>query len=88
VLSRVHYRGEHFVVDRNGESIATIGPTDELSGSEAADPTDTQPRGSAAGWPALAERLKRLSPTDPSFADDLEQILIAQPKAAFPEWPS
>ena len=73
MLSRARYRGEHFVIDRNGESVATISP----------------PRPVAHGsWWALAERLKRLTPTDVGFADDIERIRETQPKAAFPAWPN
>ncbi|MGH2352205.1 MAG: type II toxin-antitoxin system Phd/YefM family antitoxin [Chloroflexota bacterium] len=73
VLSRVRYRGESFLIDRNGEAVATI------------EPARPGPCGS---WRALAERLRHFSPHDPAFADDLERVQATQPPAMFPEWPN
>ncbi|MBI3971061.1 MAG: hypothetical protein HY332_07200 [Chloroflexi bacterium] len=65
ILSRVRYRGETFLVDHNGETVATI------------EPVRPVPSGS---WRAFAERVRHL-PRDPSFADDLETIQQGQSPA-------
>lgn len=58
VLGRVRYRGDSFVVERNGEPVARLEP---VAGSSA-----TSLREGFAAW-SLAER-------DPTFADDLERV--------------
>jgi prevent-host-death family protein len=72
VLNRVRYRGERFVVERNGDPVASLGPA------------------SAPGITVgeLIARLGDLPLPGEGFADDLEAIQAAQPKAEFPEWPS
>ncbi len=59
VLGRVRYRGDSFVVDRNGEAVARVVP---LTGRSA-----TSLGEALAAW-QLAEK------PDPAFADDLERI--------------
>jgi antitoxin (DNA-binding transcriptional repressor) of toxin-antitoxin stability system len=73
VLNRVHYRGERFVVERNGQVIAEIAPAASSRGITYAD---------------LLARVGDLHLPDPEFADDLEEIHRAQPRAEFPEWPN
>ena len=75
VLNRVRYRGETFVVERNGEAVATLEPAGV---------------GPHATWRDLAERLRDLSLGDdaPSFADDLEALQASQPKVPTDQWPS
>lgn len=58
VLGRVRYRGDSFVVERNGEPVARLEP---VAGSSA-----TSLREGFAAW-SLAER-------DSTFADDLERV--------------
>jgi antitoxin (DNA-binding transcriptional repressor) of toxin-antitoxin stability system len=73
ILNRVRYRGEQFVVERNGEPIALLGP--------ARAPSSITLR-------ELAARLADLDLPGDGFADDLESIQAAQSKAGFPEWPN
>jgi antitoxin (DNA-binding transcriptional repressor) of toxin-antitoxin stability system len=75
LLARVQDRGERFVIERDGEPIATLAPPDA-------------PRGITLG--ELAERLADLEWPDDGFADDLEEIqaeMNRQP-LKIPEWPS
>ena len=59
VLGRVRYRGDSFVVERNGDPVARIVPVHT----------------SAVGTVADALRAWRSAgPPDPSFADDLELV--------------
>ena len=73
ILNRVHYRNETFVIQRNGESIATIAPPVPVRGVTLQE---------------VAEKLRGLEFPDPDFADDLEEIQANQPRSEFPEWPS
>ena len=73
VLSRVRYRGEPFLVDRDGEALAMIEPARPVQ------------RGS---WRQRAARLQRFALHDPAFADDLERVHQGQPQTTFPEWPN
>jgi prevent-host-death family protein len=61
VLGRVRYRGDTFVVERNGDPVARITP---LPGQ-----TVVTLREALAIWEAA-----RPSEPDPSFADDLERV--------------
>jgi antitoxin (DNA-binding transcriptional repressor) of toxin-antitoxin stability system len=72
VLSRVHCRGETFLIERNGEPVATLEPIGSAAGGS---------------WRELASRLERLSAHDATFADDLEQIQQDQSKVDLPQWP-
>ncbi|MBI4287166.1 MAG: type II toxin-antitoxin system Phd/YefM family antitoxin [Chloroflexi bacterium] len=73
ILSRVRYRGERFLIERNGEAVATLSP---------AGPPRTVSLAEAA------ELLKDLPLPGEGFADDLEAIQSSQPKEVPPEWPS
>lgn len=73
VLNRIRYRGERFVVERNGEPLAALLPA-------------TAPRGISVA--ELFERLRTIGWPDEGFADDLEAIQTAQPKVELSEWPS
>lgn len=72
VLSRIRYRGEQFVVERNGESIARIGPSSDVRGITLAE---------------LIARVGDLHMPGGGFADDLESIQGNQPKMEATEWP-
>lgn len=72
VLNRVTYKGERFIVLRNGETIATISPADEPPG--------------ITGSELIAEIGNLPFPGD-GFADDLEAVQAEQGLAEFPEWP-
>ena len=71
ILSRAQYRGESFVVERNGEPVATVGPP-EL------------PRG--ATLQELVTALRKLPRPDEKFADDLEKIHAAQGEYQPSKW--
>ncbi len=73
VLNRIRYQGERFIIERNGELIASLGPV-------------SQPRGITGA--ELLARLGDLELPGDGFADDLEAIQTEQPKAEFKEWPS
>lgn len=72
ILNRARYRGERFVIERNGEAIASVGPIESKPGMTLAQ---------------LAEYLREHPFPDEEFARDLEAVQAAQPKAEFPEWP-
>lgn len=74
VLNRVRYKGERFVVVRNGEVVAAI--------EFPASPAKITTVGEFLDW------LKVTPLPDPDFAKDVEEIIANQPKATFPEWPS
>ena len=71
VLSRAHYRGERFVVERGGETVAILEP-----------PTAAV---HAITLRELTERLRNIRP-DERFADDLEAIQAEQSVAESPPW--
>ncbi len=73
ILNRIRYRGERFVIERNGEPIATFGPTGAHSSITLQE---------------LAERMGSLSLPGEGFAEDLEAIQAAQPSADFISWDS
>ena len=73
VLSRVYYRGETFVVERNGQRVATMAP-----------PADKPP----ITFGELVARLRDGPRPDDQFADDLEEIQNSQPKIGPPPWDS
>lgn len=70
ILNRVRYRGERFVIQRNGEPVATLAPA------------GVGPTLSLADLAALLETLPR---PDEGFADDLEAIQATQRPASIPE---
>ncbi len=72
VLNRVKYRGERFVVQRNGETIATIAPANDRPGITVRE---------------LIERIGDLRSPGEGFADDLEAVQASQEPAQMPEWP-
>lgn len=59
VIGRVRYRGDSFVVERNGDPVARIVPVPGNAASSL--------REALAGWRGAGE-------PDPSLADDLERI--------------
>ncbi len=72
ILNRVKYKGERFVVRRNGETIATIAPASQPPGITVSD---------------LIARIGNLEMPGEGFADDLEAVQAEQGLAEFPEWP-
>lgn len=73
VLNRVRYQGERFVVQRNGETIATL---------EA--PESTPKRGVTLG--EMIEAMRTAPQPDDEFWDELEGINASQPSAEFHKW--
>lgn len=73
VLNRVRYKGERFMVERNGEPVATIGPAGPKPGITLSE---------------FLRLLKDLPQPDEDFARDVEAIRATQTKAMVPEWPS
>ena len=73
ILNRVRYKGETFVIQRNGEPIATLAPSGPKPGVTLGE---------------LAEALGRLTMPGDGFADDLEAIQASQTVLEPPEWPN
>jgi antitoxin (DNA-binding transcriptional repressor) of toxin-antitoxin stability system len=71
VLDRIHDRGERFIIERNGELVATLAPP--------------IPRSSVT-LREIADQLADLSLPGDGFADDLEAIQSSQPKSGLPPW--
>ncbi len=71
ILSRVRYKGETFIVKRNGEHVATLAP-----------PVPAK----RMTWGEFLEFWKTLPRPDDKFADDLEAIRSLQQPARMPEW--
>lgn len=72
ILNRVRYRGERFLVQRNGETIATIEPLTSMPGITVSE---------------LIAKVGDLEMPGDGFADDLEAIQAAQGLVEMPEWP-
>jgi prevent-host-death family protein len=72
VLNRARYKGETFIVERNGEPVAKIEPP-------------VKP-GITLG--ELADLIRDLPPLDDKFADDLEtaRLILRDPQT--PKWPN
>jgi len=68
ILNRVRYKGERFLIERNGEPVATLAPAAPMSGG--------------ISMRELVALLKDLGSPDEDFADDLEAIHSSQPKVS------
>jgi prevent-host-death family protein len=62
VLGRVRYRGESFIVERNGAPVARLGPVEEAPGATLREALATWRAGGPD--PALAEALERVGEAD------------------------
>ena len=71
VLNRVRYKGERFLITRNGEPVGALGPTEPAK--------KKMPMGELLAF------LKENWPDD-KFADDLEAVHSLQQPAGMPEW--
>ena len=69
VLNRVRYTGERFLVERNGEPIATVAPAAPASGMT---------------WRQLVALLEELPRPDEDFADDLAAAQASQSRLGTP----
>ena len=74
VLNRVQYKGERFVIERNGQVVATLAP-----------PPATNRTGPTLG--EFLERLKDVPRPDDEFERDLREIRAAQGPVEIREWP-
>jgi len=74
ILNRVRYKGERFLIERNGEPVATLTPAAPMSGG--------------ITMRELVALLKDLGSPDEDFADDLEAIHSSQTKVGDPAWPN
>jgi antitoxin (DNA-binding transcriptional repressor) of toxin-antitoxin stability system len=72
ILNRIQYRGERFVVERNGVAIATLGPT-----------TPTRRQVTLA---ELAEFLGTLPPLDEDYEADIQAVRDMLPPLRPEEW--
>ena len=72
LLNRVRDRGEHFLIVRDGETVAELGPTLRRSGT-------------LEDWMLMLEDLPDL---DPGFERDLKTIQTEQPPMSDGPWPS
>lgn len=63
--------GERFVVERDGQAIATIAPPEQPSMT----------------WGELVDLLNELPPPDPEFSDDIAALRATQRFSEIPEWP-
>ena len=72
VLNRVKYRGERFVIQRNGETVAVIAPANTRPGITVSE---------------LIARVGDLKLHDAEFADNLEAVQAEQGLAEITEWP-
>lgn len=73
VLSRVRYRGERFLIERNGEPVATLAPSGPAPGISLTE---------------LVKRLGNLSMPGEGFGDDLQTIQSGQTQEGPPSWRS
>lgn len=73
VLNRVRYRGESFLIERNGEPVATLAPPVPA-------PSVTMRK--------LADRLGDLSFPGEGFTEDLEAVQSSQPVEDDSAWHS
>jgi len=74
ILNRVRYRGERFIVERNGETVAAIEPTVEVKHMTLGEFLEW--------WPTLPK-------PDEDFWKDVEEIHKSQGVMPPPrEWPS
>ena len=72
LLNRVQYRGEQFIIVRNGAQIAEVSP-----------PPDS---GTTLG--ELVRQLSELPPVDEKFREDLSEIRASQPPVPESRWDS
>jgi prevent-host-death family protein len=75
VLNRVKYRGESFVVTRNGEPVATLAPA-------SGEPKETMT------WREFIEFLKAHPLPDEDFVRDVMEAKSMQTPPRIPEWDS
>ena len=75
ILNRVRYKGESFVIERNGERVAEIKPV-------------TVSR--TLSWGEFVARWDNLPKPDPEFWDDVEEAhrMMNQPLPDPPSWDS
>ena len=73
ILNRIHAEGEQFIIERDGEPVATLAPLGVTAPITMRE---------------LAAQLRHLPPPGEGFADDLELVQRSQPLADDPAWRS
>ena len=73
VLDRVRRQGQSFLIEQDGEVVATLEPTGATRG---------------ATWRTLAQALREVPSADADFAVDLEEIQRSQPEMPAAMWPN
>ncbi len=73
ILNRVRYRGERFIIERNGEQVAVLAPSGPTKGITLRE---------------VANRLGDIALPGDGFAEDLEAVQASQPRAVKPTWHS
>ncbi|MCL4466576.1 MAG: type II toxin-antitoxin system Phd/YefM family antitoxin [Chloroflexi bacterium] len=73
ILNRVRYRGERFVVERNGEPVAVLTPSVPTPGITLRE---------------VVIKLGDIPLPGDGFAEDLEAVQASQPRAEVPKWRS
>ena len=73
LLNRVRYRGESFLIVRNGEEVGMLAPISS---------------GKSTTLRQLVELVKEMGPPDDDFVSDLEEIHRQQPSLPRDPWPS
>ena len=68
VLNTIRFKGDHYIIERNGKAIASMKPVEEKKNSV----TLSELKGLLKSLPSLDEELE-------AFASDLEDIWINQP---------
>ncbi|HEX2172280.1 MAG TPA: type II toxin-antitoxin system prevent-host-death family antitoxin [Dehalococcoidia bacterium] len=71
ILNRTRYRGESFVIERNGDPIAALVPVGPVGSVTAQE---------------LADRLRGLTLPGDGFAEDLEAAQASQPRLDRSPW--
>lgn len=75
ILNRIYYQGESFVVERNGQAVASLAPIQ-------AAPTQ------GVVWRDVVAAFDDLTWPDAAFADDLAAIQATQPPLEQSQWDS
>ena len=73
ILDRVRLERQSFLIEQDGEAVATLEPLRAVRGTT---------------WPTLTEALRELPDTDVDFAADLEEIQRNQPEVPATMWPN
>jgi hypothetical protein len=73
VLARVRCEGQSFLIEQDGQAVASLDPTGVVPG---------------ATWHTLEQALRELPDSDIDFAADLEEVQRKQPDIPTTLWPN